>query len=62
MQLIEQGEIELDSPVGQFLPQLKQIKVLEGFDANNNPIPRPAKAAVTLHQLSTHTSAYVYEI
>ena len=62
MQLIEQGEIELNSPVGEFLPQLKEVEVLEGFDADDNPILRPAKTAVTVHQLLTHTSGYVYTI
>jgi methyl acetate hydrolase len=62
MQLVEKGNIELDSPVGEFLPQLKEVEVLEGFEADNNPILRPAKAVVTVHQLLTHTSGYVYEI
>ncbi|MEE4162800.1 MAG: serine hydrolase domain-containing protein [Woeseiaceae bacterium] len=62
MQLVEQGKIGLDSPVGEYLPQLKEVDVLEGFDADNNPILRPAKAAVTVRQLLTHTSGYVYEV
>lgn len=62
MQLVEQGKIELDSPVGEYLPQLKEVEVLEGFDADNEPILRPAKSAVTVRQLLTHTSGYVYEI
>ena len=62
MQLVEQGKIDLDSPVGEYLPQLKEVEVLEGFDADNKPILRPAKMAVTVHQLLTHTSGYVYTI
>ena len=62
MQLVEQGEIELDEPVSNYLPQLKEVEVLEGFDADNKPILRPAKTAVTVRQLLTHTSGYVYEI
>jgi methyl acetate hydrolase len=62
MQLVEQGEIELDKPVSDYLPQLKEVEVLEGFDADNMPILRPAKTAVTVRHLLTHTSGYVYEI
>ena len=62
MQLVEQGKVKLDSPVGEYLPQMKEAEVLEGFDADNNPILRPAKTAVTVHQLLTHTSGFVYEI
>ncbi len=62
MQLVEQGEIELDQPVSDYLQRLKEVEVLEGFDADNKPILRPAKTAVTVRQLLTHTSGYVYEI
>ena len=62
MQLVEHGSIELDSPVGEYLPQFNEVEVLEGFDADDKPILRAAKAAVTVHQLLTHTSGYVYEI
>lgn len=62
MQLVEQGEIELDQPVSDYLPRLIEVEVLEGFDADNQPILRPAKTAVTVRQLLTHTSGYVYEI
>lgn len=62
MQLVEQGKIELDQPVGDHLPQLQEVEVLEGFDADNKPILRPAKAPVTVRQLLTHTSGYVYEV
>jgi len=62
MQLVEQGKVKLGSPVGDYLPHMKEAEVLEGFDADNNPILRPAKTAVTVHQLLTHTSGFVYEI
>jgi CubicO group peptidase (beta-lactamase class C family) len=62
MQLFEQGKIELDDPVAEYLPQLREVEVLEGFNTNNKPILRPAKTAVTVHQLLTHTSGYVYDI
>src|SRR5229473_2297494 len=33
MQLVEQGKLSLDAPVGQLLPDLASPQVLEGFDA-----------------------------
>ena len=62
MQLVEQGKIELDQPAGDYLQQLAEVEVLEGFDADNKPILRRAMTAVTVRQLLTHTSGYVYEI
>lgn len=60
MQLVEKGEIGLDRPVGDYLPRLREVSVLEGFDADNQPILRPAESEVTIRQLLTHTSGYVY--
>src|SRR3954447_11888827 len=34
MQLVEQGKLQLDEPIGKLLPQLESPKVLEGFDAS----------------------------
>jgi methyl acetate hydrolase len=62
MQLAEQGKIELDQPVSVYIPELSQVRVLEGFDADNMPILRAAKSPVTIRQLLTHTSGYVYDI
>src|SRR5579863_3034000 len=32
MQLVEQGKISLDQPVGEIVPELAEPKVLDGFD------------------------------
>jgi CubicO group peptidase (beta-lactamase class C family) len=39
---------------------LASPKVLEGFSADGEPILRPAKSAITLRQLMTHTSGYCH--
>lgn len=62
MQLVERGKIELDQPVSGYMQELAQVKVLEGFDVDQTPILRAAKSPVTIRQLLTHTSGYVYEI
>ena len=61
MQLVEQGKIELDRAVADYLPELVDIQVLEGFDADGIPILRAARTPVTVRQLLTHTSGFVYE-
>jgi CubicO group peptidase (beta-lactamase class C family) len=58
MQLVEQGRLSLDEPIGRVLPDLASPHVLDGFDASGKPILRPAKGAITLRHLLTHTSGY----
>src|SRR5258705_452163 len=60
MQLVEQGKLGLDQPMSQVLPQLAAPVVLEGFDASGKPRLRPAKRAITLRHLLTHTSGFTY--
>ena len=37
LQLVEQGKVDLSEPVSRHLPQLANLDVLEGFDANGTP-------------------------
>src|ERR1700686_1891725 len=43
MQLVEQGKLSLEAPIGNLLPDLASPQVLEGFDANGEPKLRAAK-------------------
>jgi len=61
MQLVEQGRLSLDQPVGDVLPQLAAPLVLEGFDEAGQPRLRPAKRPITLRHLLTHTAGFVYD-
>src|SRR5881392_951294 len=56
MQLVEQGKLSLDAPIGKVLPDLAAPQVLEGFDAQGEPKLRPAKNPITLRHLMTHTA------
>jgi methyl acetate hydrolase len=62
MQLVEQGRLSLDAPIGKLLPDLASPQVLEGFDAKGEPKLRPAKGAITLRHLMTHTAGFCYDM
>ncbi|MDD2794687.1 serine hydrolase [Acidocella sp.] len=54
MQLVEQGRLDLDAPVGDLLPELKHPRILEGGKL------RPARRPITLRHLLTHTAGFSY--
>lgn len=62
LQLVEQGKLALDAPIGSVLPQLEKPQVLTGFDGDGVPQLRPAARAITLRHLLTHTSGHAYDM
>jgi CubicO group peptidase (beta-lactamase class C family) len=62
MQLVEQGKLSLDEPIGKLLPELAAPKVLEGFDGGGKPRLRDAKRPITLKLLMTHMAGFCYDI
>ncbi|MDT3379601.1 serine hydrolase domain-containing protein [Labrys neptuniae] len=62
MQLIEQGRIGLDDEAAKYLPELASPQILEGFAADGTPRLRPARRAIKVRHLLTHTSGYTYSI
>lgn len=61
LQLVEEGKLDLDSPISLYAPELNDLQVLKGFDASDKPIFEKAKRAPTARELMTHTAGYVYE-
>ncbi len=62
MQLVEQGKLELDTPIRRLLPELGDVQVLEGYEADGKPKLRAPKRPITLRHLLTHTSGHTYDI
>ncbi|MFT5537794.1 MAG: methyl acetate hydrolase [Parasphingorhabdus sp.] len=60
MQLVERGLLSLDEPIDPVLPELARAAVLAGFDPDGKAILEPAKKAITLRHLLTHTSGLGY--
>ena len=62
MQLVEQGKVDLDQPIANYVPRFADVQVLEGFGADGEPILRDPKSLPTIRQLLSHTSGYVYDL
>jgi CubicO group peptidase (beta-lactamase class C family) len=60
LQQVEQGRLSLDGDLSGLIPEFRDLKVLDGFDAEGAPRLRPARTAVTLRRLLSHTSGFGY--
>ncbi|ORY07768.1 beta-lactamase/transpeptidase-like protein [Clohesyomyces aquaticus] len=61
---IEKGLFTLDTNVRDVVPELRDIKMLVGFedgDFPRKPITKPCEDEITLRQLLTHTSGMIYD-
>lgn len=60
MMLVEDGRLNLDQPVSDFIPAFKSMRVLT--DPDNSLTSRPAARAMTIRHLLTHTAGLGYSI
>ena len=61
LQLVEQGKLKLDDEVEKYVPDIKNIQVLEGFKEDGSPILRAQKTKATILMLMTHTAGFSYD-
>lgn len=61
LQLVEEGRLDLDAPARQYVPELGDVQVLQGFADNGTPRLRPPAREITTRQLLTHTAGFGYE-
>lgn len=60
MKLQEQGKLNLDDPVADYLPELAGLEVLRRVDAFGKPVTSPPAHPPTLRELLTHTAGFGY--
>jgi CubicO group peptidase (beta-lactamase class C family) len=60
LMLMEDGKFNLDDPVANYIPELKDMKVWTGGTAES-PQTEPLKRPITIKHLLTHTSGLVYD-
>jgi methyl acetate hydrolase len=61
MQLVEEGKITLADPAKVYVPEIAEIGVLVGFDADGTPRTRAPKRDITVADLMLHTAGFCYE-
>ena len=62
MMLKDQGLVDLDDEVGQYLPEFKGAEVIVEFDESNSSYTtRPAAREITLRHLLNHTAGFGYD-
>ncbi|HEV8505284.1 MAG TPA: serine hydrolase domain-containing protein [Chitinophagaceae bacterium] len=61
MMLYEEGKIVLSDPISKYIPEFKNPKVLDKFNAADTTYTTvPAKREITIRDLLTHTSGIAY--
>ena len=61
LQLVEEDKIALSDPARNYVPEIAELQVLDGFDADGQPRTRPPKREITVNDLMLHTSGLCYE-
>jgi CubicO group peptidase (beta-lactamase class C family) len=60
--LYQEGKWKLDDPVTKYLPELANLRVATGVDAEGRLILAPVNRPPTMRELMTHTAGFAYGI
>lgn len=61
LQLVEEGQLDLDRPASEYAPEIGELQVIEGFEDDGAPRLRAPKSIPTTRQLLTHTGGFGYD-
>jgi methyl acetate hydrolase len=61
LQLLEEGELDLDAPASTYAPDIGSLQVIDGFDSKGEPILRAPASEITTRMLLTHTAGFGYD-
>jgi len=61
LQLVEEGRLDLDAPAKNYVPEIADLQVLDGFDSAGAPILRAPKRDITTRMLLLHTAGFGYD-
>ena len=59
--MVEDGRLNLDAPARNYVPEIGELQVLDGFDDSGDPMLRPPKRDVTTRMLLLHTAGFGYD-
>ncbi len=61
LQLVQEGRLDLDAPARQYVPEINELSVIDGFAADGSPQLRPPAREITTRMLLTHTAGFGYD-
>lgn len=59
MQLYEKGLFKLDDTLSNYLPELKNMQVYTGIDADGNILTEPSNRPISIRDLTRHTAGFL---
>lgn len=60
LQCVEEGLLDLDAPASEYVPEIAELHVIEGFAADGTQILRPPTTPITTRMLMLHTAGLGY--
>lgn len=60
LQCVEEGLVDLDAPASVYVPEIAELQVAEGVDADGAPVLRAPSTPITTRMLLLHTAGLGY--